>query len=151
MNDTKCSKKPVNQHKDFYKEYFNLGIVLRGEVNDLEEVKKYIITTFVDKRLVQLIKPTYKKEKLCIVNEHEYAELQRFNGKEKINDESECFHFACILRGEVNYLEAIKKWINQYKSVEIFVSTYEKDRLYIVEEFLWDKYKKTINDGEEMP
>lgn len=125
-----------NQRRYFYKEYFNLGIVLHGEANDLEEIKNYIIVTFVYNRLVRLLKPTYKEGKLCILNESEYREYKKVNEKKerKIIDESERFHFAFILRGEVKHLEEIKEYINQYKSVELITATYEIDRLYIVEE-----------------
>lgn len=120
------------KHRTHYREYFNLGIVLRGDVNNLEEIKRYIIDTFVDKGLVKLIKPTYKKEKLCLVNEFEYKKYKKPNRKKRING-STCFYVAFILRGEVTYLEKIKEYINQ-GSVEIITFTYEKDKLYIIEE-----------------
>lgn len=80
-----------NQRKYFYKEYFNLGIVLRGEANDLKEIKNYIIVNFVYNRLVWLLKPTYKEGKLRIMNESEYREHKKFNEKKerKIIDEFE--------------------------------------------------------------
>ena len=120
------------KHETHYREYFNLGIVLRGDVRNLEEIKSYIIDTFVDKGLVKLIKPTYKKEKLCLVNEFEYKNYKRSNRKKIIN-ESTYFYFAFILRGEVCHLEKIREYINQH-SVEIITFAYEKDKLYIVEE-----------------
>lgn len=126
--------------KYFYKEYFNLAFVLRGEVASLEEIKMYIINNFANKKLVKLIKPTYEKEKLLIVDEPEWQKVQKFTIKKERKLSNEHFYFAFIVRGEVFHLEKIKEYINQC-NVDVITSVYAKERVYIVEESRWNQYK----------
>jgi hypothetical protein len=51
----------------YLNEMFSFSCVLRGEVKHLERIKEYIIQEYVDKGLVNLIKPTYDKKELYIV------------------------------------------------------------------------------------
>jgi hypothetical protein len=56
--------------------------VLRGEVKHLERIKEYIIQEYVDKGLVNLIKPTYDKKELYIVTCDEWEEYQKLKKKD---------------------------------------------------------------------
>ncbi|MGC1122045.1 MAG: hypothetical protein WBA22_13220 [Candidatus Methanofastidiosia archaeon] len=59
---------------------------------------------------------------------------------------SELFNFACVLRGEVKYLEQIKEYIvAEYINkglVKIIKPTYDKRELYIITESQWKEYQK---------
>lgn len=59
---------------------------------------------------------------------------------------SEIFNFACVLRGEVKYLEQIKEHIvAEYINkglVKIIKPTYDKRELYIITESQWKEYQK---------
>jgi hypothetical protein len=59
---------------------------------------------------------------------------------------SEIFNFACVLRGEVKYLEQIKEYIvAEYINkglVKIIKPTYDKRELYIMTESQWKEYQK---------
>lgn len=123
------------QYRDYFREYFTLALVLRGEVNYLEKIKNHIIETYVDANRIKLIKPTYAKEKLCIVRESDWQKHRRYKSTEpEAVSEPEHFYFACILRGETRDLEEIKKHIIQYGPglVELVESIYSKGKLYIV-------------------
>ncbi|MBU7028651.1 MAG: hypothetical protein HXS48_17075 [Theionarchaea archaeon] len=58
----------------------------------------------------------------------------------------ELFNFACVLRGEVKYLEKIKEYIVQeYVDkglVKLIRPTYEKEEIYIVTNDEWKEYQK---------
>lgn len=57
----------------------------------------------------------------------------------------ELFNFACVLRGEVKYLEKIKEYIVQeYVGnglVKLIKPTYDKKEIYIVTEDEWKEYQ----------
>lgn len=59
---------------------------------------------------------------------------------------SELFNFACVLRGEVKYLEEIKEHIIQKYvdsgKVKLIKPTYDKDEIYILTESQWKEYQK---------
>jgi hypothetical protein len=59
---------------------------------------------------------------------------------------SEIFNFACVLRGEVKYLEQIKEYIvAEYINkglVKMIKPTYDKRELYIITESQWKEYQK---------
>lgn len=57
------------EEEEYLTEFFNLAFILRGHVKDLEAVKEYIVTEYVNKGLLKLIKPTYSKERLYIIPE----------------------------------------------------------------------------------
>jgi len=128
-------KDEKQQHRDYFREYFTLALVLRGEVNCLEKIKNHIIVNYVDASRVKLIKPTYAKERLFIVREAEWHAYRRYRstGPELVG-EPEHFYFACVLRGETRDLEEIKKHIIQYGPglVELVESIYSKGKLFIV-------------------
>lgn len=139
-------RKKMEDPKDQYLvEIFNLALVLYGELKELEEIKYFIIEEYHNKKLVKLLKPTYEKGKLVIVDEPEWRSCKRLKTK-KSPDESDNFYFAAILRGEVKYLEEIRKYINQ-RPVEICESIYSKDRLFVVKESQWEQHKKQIQYG----
>jgi len=59
---------------------------------------------------------------------------------------SELFNFACVLRGEVNHLEKIKKHIvKEYVDegvVKLISPMCEKEEIYIVTDEEWEEYQK---------
>jgi hypothetical protein len=65
MGDTSEEK----EGEDYLTEHFNLAFILRGHVKDLEAAKEYIVTEYVNKGLLKMIKPTYSKERLYIIPE----------------------------------------------------------------------------------
>jgi len=120
-------------------EIFNLAFVLHGEIIDLEEIKHFIIEEYHNKKLLKLIKPTYAKEELLIVNETEWQQIKNQKEKESLY-ESKNFYFAFILRGEVKYLGEIKNFIEQ--KFEPCESIYSKEKLFIVKKSQWEQWEK---------
>lgn len=59
---------------------------------------------------------------------------------------SELFNFACVLRGEVKYLERIKEHIvEEYVDkglVKLIRPTYDKKEIYILTDEEWKEYQK---------
>ena len=59
---------------------------------------------------------------------------------------SELFNFACILEGDVKYLEKIKEHIvTEYVNtglVKLIRPTYDKKELYLLTHEEWDEYQK---------
>ena len=59
---------------------------------------------------------------------------------------SELFNFACILNGDVKYLEKIKEHIiTEYVNtglVKLIRPTYDKKELYFLTHEEWDEYQK---------
>ena len=150
--DIKEGKKEIPKDKGFYKEYFNCGFVLFGSVRYLEDIKEYIIKNFVNKGLLKLIKPTYAKEGLLIVDKSEYMAYNRFKkGTEKKGfDKSDKFNFAFILRGEVKDIETIRDYIAKQHSVKEVTVNYDKERLFIVNKSQWEHIKRSTEHGGKL-
>ena len=59
---------------------------------------------------------------------------------------SELFNFACILKGDVKYLEKIKEHIiTEYVNtglIKLIRPTYDKKELYLLTHEEWDEYQK---------
>jgi len=66
----------------------------------------------------------------------------------------ELFNFACVLRGEVKYLEKIKEYVVQeYVDkglVKLIRPTYEKEEIYIVTDDEWKEYQKLKEKDETL-
>jgi hypothetical protein len=62
---------------------------------------------------------------------------------------SELFNFACVLRGEVKYLEKIKEHvIEEYVEkglVKMIKPTYEKHEIYLLTDAEWKEYQRLKN------
>lgn len=75
------------KNADFDREYltelFNFAYVLRGEVKHLERIKEYIISEYVNKGLVKLIRPTYDKEEIFVVSGDEWKEYQELKRRKE--------------------------------------------------------------------
>ena len=69
--------------KTYLLELFNFACVLRGEVKYLEEIKGYIITEYVDKGHVKLIRPTYEKKEIYLVTSEEWEEYQKLKKRDE--------------------------------------------------------------------
>jgi hypothetical protein len=67
---------------------------------------------------------------------------------------SELFNFACVLRGEVKYLEEIKEHIIQeYVKkgwVKLIKPTYDKKEIYIMTGDQWKEYQKLKKKDERL-
>jgi hypothetical protein len=74
MNDD--SRTNEETKKEYLSELFNFACVLRGEVKHLEKIKEHIVTEYVDKGLIKLIKPIYEKDKIYLVTSAEWKEYQ---------------------------------------------------------------------------
>lgn len=129
----------LDNGREYFREYFNFGCILCGKVRYLEEIKEYIVDEYVEKGLVKLIKPTYSKGALSIVDEVQWEAFKKgellSSGDKEFND-GETFDFACILRGEVKHLEELREYIRMYVEkglVNVVKITYSKDRIYIIE------------------
>jgi len=96
--------------KAYLKEHFTIACILCGKIQYLEEIKKYIIKTYVKKELLIMIKPTYSKRSLSVVTESDYH-LYEKQGSES---EPENFFLTFVLRGEVTYTEQVKEYIGTY-------------------------------------
>ena len=70
------------EDKEYLTELFNFSCVLRGEVKYLEQIKDYIITEYVKKGHVKLIKPVYDKKELHILTENQWKEYQKLKNKD---------------------------------------------------------------------
>ena len=59
---------------------------------------------------------------------------------------SELFNFACVLKGEVKYLEKIKEHIvTEYVNsglIKLIRPTYDKKELYLLTHEEWEEYQK---------
>jgi hypothetical protein len=67
---------------------------------------------------------------------------------------SELFNFACVLRGEVKYLEEIKEHIIQKYvqkgMVKLIKPTYQKNEIYILTDNQWKEYQKLKQKDERL-
>jgi hypothetical protein len=67
---------------------------------------------------------------------------------------SELFNFACVLRGEVKYLEEIKEHIIreyvQKGMVKLIKPTYQKNEIYILTDNQWKEYQKLKQKDERL-
>jgi hypothetical protein len=67
---------------------------------------------------------------------------------------SELFNFACVLRGEVKYLEQIKEYIiHEYvdkELVKLIKPTYDKKEIYIMTDAEWKEYQKLKERDERL-
>jgi hypothetical protein len=79
-----CKMKEVTcmEEKEYLKELFNLGCVLRGKIKYLEQIKEYIIQEYVEKELVKLINSTCEKEEIYIITETQWEEYQKLKERE---------------------------------------------------------------------
>ncbi|MBU7018888.1 MAG: hypothetical protein HXS44_15370 [Theionarchaea archaeon] len=69
--------------KKYLSELFSFACVLRGEVKHLEEIKEYIITEYVDKGHVKMIKPTYEKSEIYLLTSDEWKEYQKLKKRDE--------------------------------------------------------------------
>jgi hypothetical protein len=69
-------ERPEKDEEDYLTEHFNLAFILRGHVKDLEAVKEYIVTEYVRKNTLKMIKPVYDKRRLYIMTEFQWEEYQ---------------------------------------------------------------------------
>jgi hypothetical protein len=75
--------KKKEDQEEYFCELFNFCCVLRGEVKYLEEIKEHIITEYVRKGKVKLIKPTYDKHELYILTDEQWKEYQKLKDKDQ--------------------------------------------------------------------
>ncbi|MBU7027952.1 MAG: hypothetical protein HXS48_13535, partial [Theionarchaea archaeon] len=141
----------------YFVQFFNFAFVLRGEARHLEKIKERIIAEHVSKGHIRLVKPVYSKEELCLVDESKWKVYQRLRQRElpmnmKEVDESEFFTFACILRGEVSYLEEVKDILKEYAAkghIEVAKSTYSTEKIFVVTEPEWRAFLQS-KEGPEI-
>ncbi len=73
----------MEEDKQYLSELFNFACVLRGEVKHLERIKEHIVSEYVEKGLVKLIKPTYDKEEIYILTERQWKEYQTLKNRDQ--------------------------------------------------------------------
>ena len=69
--------------KKYLSELFNFSCVLQGDIKHLEEIKEHIVTEYVDKGLIKLIKPTYEKSEIYLVTSEEWKEYQKLKKRDE--------------------------------------------------------------------
>jgi hypothetical protein len=69
--------------KKYLSELFNFACVLQGDIKHLEEIKEHIVTEYVDKGLIKLIKPTYEKKEIYLVTSEEWKEYQKLKKRDE--------------------------------------------------------------------
>jgi len=93
-------------------------------------------------------------ESLHIGDSDRYLEKKEKSGRNKREYFSEIFNFACVLRGEVKYLEEIKEYIVQeYVNkgvIKLIRPTYDKKEIYIATDDLWKEYQKLKEKDERL-
>ncbi len=117
--------------RSYLEEHFTTGCILCGKIQYLEEIKKYIIKTYVKNGLLKMIRPTYSKRPLSVVTESHYRKKEV---SESVPD-SEDYYFAFVLNGEVTYTGQVKEYIKTYVEkgvVELDVTLYSKERQFVV-------------------
>lgn len=67
----------------YLEELFNFGVVLRGKVKELEEIKAWIVEKYVDTGRVKLIKPMYEKKEIYVLTEEQWKEYQKLKQKDE--------------------------------------------------------------------
>ena len=91
---------------------------------------------------------------LHIEDSDRYSEKNGKSGKNRREYLSEIFNFACVLRGEVKYLEEIKEYIVQeYVDkgvVKLIRPTYDKEEIYIATDDEWKEYQKLKEKDETL-
>ena len=113
---------------EYLREYFTTGYLLQGEITDLEEIKQYIITQYVNNGLLKMIKPTYSTRTLSITRKEV---LQR-----TCTNRGDTYILGFVLRGEVRHCEEIRAHIRSYVErgvIQLETSPYTKEKQYIVE------------------
>ncbi len=80
---TERDRSDNDTEKEYLQELFNFSCVLRGEIKNLEEIKEHIITDYVDKGLIKLIKPTYDKKEIYILTEEQWKEYQKLKRRDE--------------------------------------------------------------------
>ena len=68
--------------KEYLSELFNFACILEGDVKYLEKIKEHIITEYVNKGLIKLIRPTYDKKELYLLTHEEWDEYQKLKKKD---------------------------------------------------------------------
>ena len=117
--------------KAYLKEHFTTACILCGKLQYLEEIKRYIIKTYVEKGVLKMIRPTYSKRSLSVVTESHYRRKEIL---ESVPD-GEDYYLAFVLNGEVTYTEQVKEYISTYVEkgvIELEMTPYSKERQYIV-------------------
>ena len=69
--------------KKYLSELFNFACVLQGEIKHLEMIKEHIVTEYVDKGLIKLIKPTYEKSEIHLITDAEWKEYQKLKKRDE--------------------------------------------------------------------
>ena len=117
--------------KAYLEEHFTTACILCGKIQYLEEIKRYIIETYVEKGVLKMIKPTYSKRSLSVVTESHYHLYEKQDSKGERGD----FFLTFVLRGEVTYTEQVKEYIGTYVKkgvVSLEKTPYSKEKQYIV-------------------
>jgi len=134
MSDERMINEKVKE-REYLHEHFTVTHILYGKIEYLEDIKKYLIGTYVEKGFLRIIKPTYSKKCLFAVNESHYSLYENQSLPEYENDGGD-FYFAYVLRGEVTYCEQVKKYITDvYVTkglVDMTATPYSKEKQYIV-------------------
>jgi hypothetical protein len=117
--------------RQYLHEYFTTVFILCGKIKHLEEIKKYIVQTYIDTGLLTMIKPTYSGKPLYAVTESNYTG-NTYEFPDAVSGES---YLGFILWGEVTYTENVKEYITTYVDkglIELETTSYTKQKQYII-------------------
>jgi hypothetical protein len=76
IEDGDSMEERPEEKEDHLTEYFSLAFILWGHVKELEAVKEYLVTEYVRKNTLRMIKPVYDKRRLYIMTESQWEEYQ---------------------------------------------------------------------------
>jgi hypothetical protein len=120
------------KRRAYLREYFTTACILHGKITDLEEVEAYIVDTYVEKGLLEMIRPTYSRKPLCVVCESVSVYEK---GVHSLEGDHESY-LTFILRGEPKYTEEVKQYIAGYVNeglIAMETTGYTKEKQYIIE------------------
>ncbi len=69
--------------RKYLSELFNFSCVLQGDIKHLEKIKEHIVTEYVDKGLIKLIRPTYEKSEIHLITDAEWKEYQKLKKRDE--------------------------------------------------------------------
>lgn len=116
-------------NENYFHEYFAMGFILHGKVTYLEEIKTYILTEYVEKNRLSMVRPTYSQKPLSVVCESVEENIP----KGEIPGE---FYLAFILWGEPQYTEEVKEFIDSYVEkgfIDVMKTCYTKEKQFIID------------------
>ncbi|MBU7027790.1 MAG: hypothetical protein HXS48_12710 [Theionarchaea archaeon] len=135
-----------NLESEEHSKLFYFVLVLEGEIKQLEEIERSITTEYTKNPFIELIDSTYTREDVCLVSESVLNMYNEMSKKGFLNPDTkqlDHFTFACILFGEIDYLQEFKRFIHHYiqnGTLSLKMSVFLNQRMHIMPESQWRTY-----------